>query len=85
MTTLRQRILATSSIPSGNTVRSHLQSPAAVGIGGGDIYVGAGHTADTGEVLSSELGVSLSSDMRLPVLTADIDTNLSSQIEQGIN
>ena len=57
MTTLREFILAGSSLATGNTVRDHIKNPS---LGTGTIIIGGKKTANIQQSLSANIGNALS-------------------------
>lgn len=75
MATLRQFVLAQSTLPTGNTVRDHIQNP---GTGGGGINV------SIGAILSGTILASLTANIQELTLTASDLTTLAASISQEV-
>lgn len=81
MTTLREFILAGSSLVTGNTVRDHINNQS---IGTGTVIIGGIRTANIQQNLSANIANSLSANISQTNLTVDKPVSLSASINQKL-
>ena len=81
MTTLREFILAGSSLSTGSTVREHIKNPK---IGTGTVIIGGVKNANIQQSLSANIGNALSANISQTKLTVDKQVSLSASINQKL-